>query len=320
MADRKVSSVSPSTRDEVEHSLHISLFADLKPEEVQALRRQVGVHLMPPKTVVFQEGDSASSLFIIARGKIDVLTRGDQPSPILLAQLEAGDFFGEISFLTGERRNATILTSTDTLIVEVPYKVLEGLIYQHPLIEKRLSTEESARREDTLRAVKLGVMNRRRPARVELSSPPPCRLKLVPPKEQRSKPVWLAGTARDLSMEGVHIELNQDQLPNESDIPLESFIDLDLTLWLPPMLRTISLQGQIRHFGRATKWNQYRPHMGLQFVKVSEIEKRTLQQFLKQEQVLASLPLAGLLELLLEKRVVTLEDLEAKVSKIQKRS
>jgi small-conductance mechanosensitive channel/CRP-like cAMP-binding protein len=63
---------------------------------------------------VIQQGDEGDSLFFIRSGEVEVLLGSEiTGSPRRVALIGPGDFFGEMSLMTGERRAATIRTLTD---------------------------------------------------------------------------------------------------------------------------------------------------------------------------------------------------------------
>ena len=64
---------------------------------------------------VIQQGDQGASLFFIHHGEVEVLSSAaGLIQPRRVAILHTGDFFGEMSLMTGERRSATIRTLTDS--------------------------------------------------------------------------------------------------------------------------------------------------------------------------------------------------------------
>jgi CRP-like cAMP-binding protein len=67
--------------------------------------------------IVYQQGDIGNVLYIILSGRVRI-TREDSHGEILLATLGPGEFFGEMSLLSGGRRSATVTAETD-LEVEV---------------------------------------------------------------------------------------------------------------------------------------------------------------------------------------------------------
>ncbi len=74
--------------------------------------------IVPRGTVIFRQGDPGDSMFVIARGRVRIALscEGQETS---VAVLEAGDFFGELSLLSGEARTATAQAIEDTRLVVV---------------------------------------------------------------------------------------------------------------------------------------------------------------------------------------------------------
>jgi len=60
-----------------------------------------------PGEMIYQQGDIGNVMYVIRSGQVKV-TRADSHGEILLAVLGAGEFFGEMSLLSGGRRSATM--------------------------------------------------------------------------------------------------------------------------------------------------------------------------------------------------------------------
>ena len=68
--------------------------------------------------VIFRQGDPGDSMFIIHRGRVRIVL-GSDGQQASVAILEAGDFFGELSLLSGAARTATAEAIEDTSLVVV---------------------------------------------------------------------------------------------------------------------------------------------------------------------------------------------------------
>lgn len=66
---------------------------------------------------VFLQGDSASDLYLITRGRVRAYTISPAGKEITLEVLDAGRLFGDSSFLRGSRRSVTVETVTESEIV-----------------------------------------------------------------------------------------------------------------------------------------------------------------------------------------------------------
>ena len=59
--------------------------------------------------IVFRKGESADSLYILARGSVRIMDEDASGHRMALAELTAPDYFGEMGLLTGQPRGATVV-------------------------------------------------------------------------------------------------------------------------------------------------------------------------------------------------------------------
>lgn len=72
---------------------------------------------------LIKEGDTDTSFFIILSGVVTVLKKG---TPII--NLDTGDFFGEMAFLTNEPRNTSVVAAEDDVVaLEVDQPLMKKL-------------------------------------------------------------------------------------------------------------------------------------------------------------------------------------------------
>ena len=94
---------------------------------------------------VIREGAEGDSMFVMLRGAAKVsISRNGTSIPV--ATLSAGDCFGEMSLLTGERRTATVRAETDCHVMEISKPVMAEVLRDSPDCLERLS-ELLARRK-----------------------------------------------------------------------------------------------------------------------------------------------------------------------------
>jgi small-conductance mechanosensitive channel len=97
---------------------------------------------------VIEEGEDGNSMFILIDGSAQVSV-AKNGSTIPVATLRAGDCFGEMSLLTGEKRSATVQAERDCHVMEIGKEVMGEVIRESPDCLKQLSELLAKRRMET---------------------------------------------------------------------------------------------------------------------------------------------------------------------------
>jgi Cyclic nucleotide-binding domain/Tetratricopeptide repeat len=128
------------------------LFEMLPQDERDAVIAEMEVETHDEGSVIINEGDPGTSMYVIASGAVKVYTRGSAGT-LYLAQLGEGDFFGEVSVLTGKPRTATITASQRTELLRLDKAKLDGVLSKYPGIRKVLDDFYKKRAEHTVEAM-----------------------------------------------------------------------------------------------------------------------------------------------------------------------
>ena len=131
----------------------IPLFSDFTQEEFNEFTKRMIIHTMPPGKPIIKEGDTGRSVFILTRGSVKIFST-IMGKRVELATLHASDFFGEIAFLTGKPRTATVETTEETDVLEVGEEDLNDMIAKSPRIRDVLHNYHEQRVNSTLEKVK----------------------------------------------------------------------------------------------------------------------------------------------------------------------
>jgi cAMP-dependent protein kinase regulator len=129
------------------------LFEVLNEEERDALVREMELESHDEGSVIISEGQPGASMYIIASGEVKVFTNGAAGSTLYLARLGEGDFFGEVSMLTGKPRTATITASQRTELLRLDKDKLDNALAMYPGIRKVLNDFYQRRAEHTVEAM-----------------------------------------------------------------------------------------------------------------------------------------------------------------------
>jgi small-conductance mechanosensitive channel len=113
------------------HILDIALFEPLPVEKRNELERQLACRALQIGDVLFAQGDTEASLFIIGAGVLEV-SREDKHDTIVIGRIGPGDYLGEIGMLTGAAHAATAKALTPSLVYELRKEFVAPLIKDDP--------------------------------------------------------------------------------------------------------------------------------------------------------------------------------------------
>jgi CRP/FNR family cyclic AMP-dependent transcriptional regulator len=99
---------------------------------LELLAREGAIRHFGPASDIVREGDSGHSFFIIATGDVEVIKHQGAPHPVLLAELHAGTFFGEMCVVDPVPRAATVRTCSQVTLIEITCATLYHLFRQMP--------------------------------------------------------------------------------------------------------------------------------------------------------------------------------------------
>jgi len=96
----------------------IDLFQSLSPAETDRLVEGAKRQIFADGEKLCRQGDAGESFYVIRSGHVGVWVSGTEGNtPVPVAHLGAGAFFGEMSLLTGEPRSATVTAEGDVDVV-----------------------------------------------------------------------------------------------------------------------------------------------------------------------------------------------------------
>lgn len=132
----------------------VDFLAALTQEEVERLATEVRIEPYPAGMVVVRQGEPGDSLFVVASGRVQVSLHSPNGGPErTLAVIEAGDYFGELSLLTGAPRSATIRTLEDTDLLVLSRDALRPVLLNDPAAAGRLCRTLEKRKAEHVDAI-----------------------------------------------------------------------------------------------------------------------------------------------------------------------
>jgi Fe-S-cluster-containing hydrogenase component 2/thioredoxin reductase/CRP-like cAMP-binding protein len=127
------STISVAYREGQEYEDEARKQAALQESQVSQGRQPRATRIVLEGSVIYEPGDYGTSFFTIVQGSV---TLENPDNPALSSELNAGDFFGEISLLSGRPRLERATAGAACVLVETPRRVMIKL----------MSSNEDARR------------------------------------------------------------------------------------------------------------------------------------------------------------------------------
>lgn len=109
----------------------IPILRDVPPFLFEVVLEKVGLRTLPAADVLFREGEPGASVFFVISGELAVTTRDDAGKDVSLGTLGRGDVAGEISFLSGLPRSATLTARGETVVLELDRRAIDPIARRH---------------------------------------------------------------------------------------------------------------------------------------------------------------------------------------------
>jgi len=120
----------------LESLTHISLFQDLKPDQLTLLEPLFEHYTCPPNTTIFEQGDPAERLYLILEGSISIHYKPYDGPTIKITHLREGDVFGWSAVIGSAQYTSTIVSDTALQAVCIRGEDLWNISLQNPEIGK----------------------------------------------------------------------------------------------------------------------------------------------------------------------------------------
>ena len=110
------------TSEVVDYVHHVPFFHNFTREQVNELVSANNIIKVPVGKVVVSEGEISDTFYIILSGKLKIM-KGDEK----IALIGDGECFGEMAYIAGQARFATVVADTDCILMEINPTFMERL-------------------------------------------------------------------------------------------------------------------------------------------------------------------------------------------------
>jgi len=128
------------------------LFQDFSQQEVLEVIRGLRLCSYEPGEIVVSAGEPGDSMFLITTGRVRAYMKDELGRQRQVREMAEGDFFGEISLLTGRPRSATITAAGACELLEFDRPALDAIVGRHPRVNEVLQAFYRERASHTLEA------------------------------------------------------------------------------------------------------------------------------------------------------------------------
>jgi CRP-like cAMP-binding protein len=126
----------------------LPLFAEFAPGQMAMVASRLIPERYQAGQRVFSQGDPGDSFFIIKEGQVDILVARDGHES-KVAELGAGEYFGEIALLLDVPRTASVVAKADCLVLRLKQEDFMDLLGEQLYFSKSLEQASSRRMKDT---------------------------------------------------------------------------------------------------------------------------------------------------------------------------
>ena len=118
----------------------VPFFSSMSEPDLAAVAEGTYEISVAPGQALAREGDVGDEFFVIESGTAEV-TRGGAP----VAELGAGDFFGEIALIRDDRRSATVTATSPMILIGMKGSHFRSLDCSMPEVSETVSNALAAR-------------------------------------------------------------------------------------------------------------------------------------------------------------------------------
>ena len=111
---------------------HFPLLRSLDAKTIQRLDTQCGWRHRDAKEWILEHDEPSTDVYFLTAGSVRALIHASADRDVILADLQAGQFFGEMAAIDGKPRSSSILALTQSTVACMPASVFRQLLRTEP--------------------------------------------------------------------------------------------------------------------------------------------------------------------------------------------
>jgi small-conductance mechanosensitive channel/CRP-like cAMP-binding protein len=123
----------------------LPLFVGLSDGQIGTISRTSSLQRFTSDEELVRQGDTGDSMYVIKSGGVRVMVSAGGGEGKLVARLGPGEYFGEMSLLTGEPRSASVIAETETEVLALTKADFSSIVSSDAAVVEELSKALSDR-------------------------------------------------------------------------------------------------------------------------------------------------------------------------------
>lgn len=132
----------------------------LSHDQLLLATRQANVQRYDPGAMILNEGTSGNLFYIVAKGTVDIMLERPNAGDVVAAQMGPGQYFGEMEFLHGQKRSASVRAAErggEVEVLTLSFDTLRDLLDRSEATREEMQRTADERKKENL-AVRGGVL------------------------------------------------------------------------------------------------------------------------------------------------------------------
>jgi len=117
---------------------NVGLFSDFSAKQLEAVSLVARKKTLQRREELFHKGDHSEEVYVIASGKLKVLTTSAEGDDVVFSILGPGEVFGEVALLGGVPRTATVSAIEDCQLLVIDRRDFMSFLRTNPEVSAKL--------------------------------------------------------------------------------------------------------------------------------------------------------------------------------------
>ena len=117
---------------------NVGLFSDFSPKQLEAVSLVARNKILKRREELFHKGDHSEEVYVIASGKLKVLTTSAEGDDVVFSILGPGEVFGEVALLGAISRTASVSAIEDCQLLVIDRRDFMSFLRTNPEVSVRL--------------------------------------------------------------------------------------------------------------------------------------------------------------------------------------